>query len=162
MQNHYIIHKTIHHSPLLTLIFLHILSTRAANYRPYTLFSFPPHFVGATIGRPLSHTLPVRWHMTALPSFVGAPLSHILPHSVAYNRPPLISHGRPLTARYPIHFPLGRPSVALLPYTKTPQSPHLPLQTATKYSIIKKLHIKIERSHNKWNKRKKIKWVQCL
>ena len=30
------------------------------------------------------------------------------------------------------------------------------------YSIIKKLHIEIERSHNKWNKRKKIKWVQCL
>ena len=112
MQNHYIIHKTIHHSPLLTLIFLHILSTRAANDRPYTLSSFPSHFVGATIGRPLSHTLPVRWHMTALPSFVGAPLSHILPRSVAYNRPPLISHGRPLVARYPIHFPLGRPMTA--------------------------------------------------
>ena len=108
MQNHYIIHKTIHHSPLLTLIFLHILSTRAANDRPYTFFSFPPHFVGA----PLSHTLPVRWHMTALPSFVGAPLSHILPRSVAYNRPPLISHGRPLVARYPICFPLGRPMTA--------------------------------------------------
>ena len=144
MQNHYIIHKTIHHSPLLTLIFLHILSTRAANDRPYTLFSFPPHFVGATIGRPLSHTLPtraanyrpytlfsfpsrfvgatigrplshtlpVRWHMTALPSFVGAPLSHILPRSVAYNRPPLISHGRPLVARYSICFPLWRSMTA--------------------------------------------------
>lgn len=177
MQNHYIIHKTIHHSPLLTLIFLHILSTRAANDRPYTLSSFPSHFVGATIGRTLSHTLPVRWHMTALPSFVGAPLSHILPRSVAYNRPTLISHGRPLVARYPICFPLGRsmtapthfslfllishgrPLVAHLPYTKIPQPPHLPLQTVTKYSIIRKLHIKIERSHNKWNKRKKTKWV---
>ena len=91
MQNHYIIHKTIHHSPLLTLIFLHILSTRAANYRPYTLFSFPPHFVGATIGRPLSHTLPTR---------------------AANYRPTLISHGRLLVARYPIHFPLGRPMTA--------------------------------------------------
>ena len=152
MQNHYIIHKTIHHSPLLTLIFLHILSTRAANDRPYILSSFPSHFAWATIGRPLSHTLPTRWHMTAPTHF---PLL------------PLISHGRPLVARYPIHFPLGRPMtapthfslfllisqgrplVAHLPYTKIPQFPHLPLQTATKYSIIRKLHIKIERSHNK-------------
>ena len=58
--------------------------------------------------------------------------------------------------------PQGRPLVAHLPYTKIPQFPHLPLQTATKYSIIRKLHIKIERSHNKWNNRKKTKWVQCL
>ena len=97
MQNHYIIHKTIHYSPLLTLIFLHILSPRAANDRPYTLFSFSSHFVGATIGRPLSHTLPTR---------------------AANDRPytlysfPLISHGRPLITRYPIHFPLGRPMTA--------------------------------------------------
>ena len=82
MQNHYIIHKTIHHSPLLTLIFLHILSTRAANDRPYTLFSFPSRFVGATIGRPLSHTLPVRWHMTALPSFrMGDYWSPVIPYT---------------------------------------------------------------------------------
>ena len=104
MQNHYIIHKTIHHSPLLTLIFLHILSTRAANDRPYTLFSFPPHFVGATIGRPLSHTLPTRaanyrpYTLFSFPSrFVGAtigrPLSHTLPRSVAYDRPTLIRRG---------------------------------------------------------------------
>ena len=123
MQNHYIIHKTIHHSPLLTLIFLHILSTRAANDRPYTLFSFPPHFVGATIGRPLSHTLPTRaanyrpYTLFSFPSrFVGAtigrPLSHTLPRSVAYNRPPLISHGRPLVARYSICFPLWRSMTA--------------------------------------------------
>lgn len=88
MQNHYIIHKTIHHSPLLTLIFLHILSTRAANDRPYTLSSFPSHFVGATIGRPLSHILPVRWHMTALPSFrMGDYWSPVIPYTSPLGRP---------------------------------------------------------------------------
>ena len=119
MQNHYIIHKTIHHSPLLTLIFLHILSTRAANDRPYTLFSFPSLFVGATIGRPLSHTLPTRAANAPLHIFLfsssfrrGDYWSPVIPYtssSVAYDRPTLISHGRPLVARYPIHFPLGRP-----------------------------------------------------
>ena len=133
MQNHYIIHKTIHHSPLLTLIFLHILSTRAANYRPYTLFSFPPHFVGATIGRPLSHTLPTRaanyrpYTLFSFPSrFVGAtigrPLSHTLPRSVAYDRPTLIRRGSviPYTSRSvaynrPPLISHGRPLIARYP-----------------------------------------------
>ena len=149
--------------------------TAPTHFSPFPLVSY---------GRPLVARYPIHFPlgrpMTALPSFVGVPLSHILPRSVAYDRPTLISHGRPLIARYPIHFPLGRPMtapthfslfllishgrplVAHLPYTKIPQFPHLPLQTATKYSIIKKLHIKIERSHNKWNNRKKTKWVQCL
>ena len=96
MQNHYIIHKTIHHSPLLTLIFLHILSTRVANDRPYTLFS--SRFAWATIGRPLSHMLPT-WaandrpytFFSFPPHFVGAtigrPLSHMLPTWAANDRP---------------------------------------------------------------------------
>ena len=116
MQNHYIIHKTIHHSPLLTLIFLHILSTRAANDRPYTLFSFPPHFVGATIGRPLSHTLPTRaandrpYTFFSLPSrFVGATIGRPLSHTL----PTLAVNDRPYTFfSFPPHFvgaTIGRP-----------------------------------------------------
>ena len=122
MQNHYIIHKTIHHSPLLTLIFLHILSTRAANDRPYTLFSFPSRFVGATIGRPLSHTLPTRaandrpYTLSSFPShFVGAtigrPLSHTLPTRAANDRHYTLSS-------FPSHFAwatIGRPLSHTLP-----------------------------------------------
>ena len=131
MQNHYIIHKTIHHSPLLTLIFLHILSTRAANDRPYTLFSFPPHFVGATIGRPLSHTLPTRaanyrpYTLFSFPSrFVGAPigrpLSHTLP--VRWHMTALPSFvGAPLSHILPRSVAYDRPTLIrrgpVIPYT---------------------------------------------
>ena len=59
-----------------------MLSIRAVNDRPYTLPSFSLRFVGATIGRPLSHTLPVRWHMTALPSFrMGDYWSPVIPYT---------------------------------------------------------------------------------
>ena len=132
MQNHYIIHKTILRSS-------------------HSLVEY---------GTPTSLKAPLEgsWRLSRL-------WGGFFIFSIAISpslRDTTLPSGRPTGARYPIYFPLGRPTVTLLPYTKIPQSPHLPLQTATKYSIIKKLHIEIERSHNKWNKRKKIKWVQCL
>ena len=102
---------------------------------------------------------PVRRHMTALPSLAGAPLSHTPPRSVAHNRPPLTSHGRPLicpvipytspvrwhitdlphfvvgrpsVARYPIHFPFGVHMTALPSFVGAPLSQILARSVCTR------------------------------
>ena len=187
MQNHYIIHKTIlrfshsfveYGTPTSLKAPLEgswRLSRLRGGFFIFSIATSPSLRDTSPQGEalPRTHTSHPYWtaHMTSLmaPLEGSWRLSRLREDFFIFSiatspslRDTTLPQGRPVVARYPIYFPLGRPSVALLPYTKTPQSPHLPLQTATKCSIIKRLHIKIERSHNKWNKRKKIKWVQCL